>query len=340
MNNYISTTKDLINLVKKFSKETFVAIDTEFIREKYYYPKLCLIQISSQKESYIIDPLSKEIKLDIFWSIIYNNKITKVMHSCRQDLEIFLNINGRLPKQIFDTQIAAMVCGYGDQIGYDKLVKSLINIDIDKSSRTSDWSVRPLNQNQISYAIDDVKFLAKIYPLIKSELSKTNREKWIKDEMSDLSLKKNYQVLPENAWEKIKLRTFNRELINRVKFLAMWREITAKEKNLPKNFLLKDEIILEIAYQNPKTKNEFLKIRGFTEKKFKLIDEISIYLFKANEIPKEEWPKNKSIMRKKSASPAIVDLLKTLLKYKSEVYKVAPKLIAVVFSGEVLSKEV
>ena len=327
MNNYISTTEDLNNLVKFLSKEKFLSLDTEFIREGYYYPKLCLLQISSLKDSFIIDPLSEKIDLSSFWKIIYNDKITIVMHSCRQDLEIFHNINGELPKNIFDTQIAAMVCGYGDQVGYDKLVKSLFNLNIDKSSRTSDWSIRPLNNKQRLYAIDDVKFLAKIYPILKNELFKNKRSKWIEDEFSKLFVKENYILKPDLAWQRINIKTSNREVINRIKFLAGWREDYAQKNNLPRNYILKDDLIIEIAYQCPSSSQDFLKIRGFHKNKVKFISDILLFLSKANSEPKENWPSNPN--KKKSKSyPIIIELLKILLKYKSETFGVAQKLIA------------
>ena len=327
MNNYISTTEDLNNLVQFLSKEKFLSLDTEFIREGYYYPKLCLIQIASLKDSFIIDPLSKKIDLSSFWKIIYNNKITIVMHSCRQDLEIFYNINGKLPKNIFDTQIAAMVCGYGDQVGYDKLVKSLFKINIDKSSRTSDWSIRPLNNKQKLYAIDDVKFLAKIYPILKNEILKNKRSEWIEDEFSKLFIEENYILKPDLAWERINIKTINREVINRVRYLASWREDYAQKHNLPRNYILKDDLIIEIAYQNPLSTEDFSKIRGFHKNKAKYSSSILLFLSKANNTPKENWPSNPFNRKSKSYS-VIIELLKILLKYKSETFGVAPRLIA------------
>ncbi len=327
MHSIINNTETLENVIKKFEHEKFIAVDTEFIRETTYFSKLCLIQLASEKNIIIIDPLASNINLKSLWNLFNKKSPIKVMHSGRQDMEIFYNFNNKLPTPVYDTQIAAMVCGFGDQISYENLVKKLLDIKLDKSSRISDWSIRPLRKEQIEYAIKDVKYLVKIYKLLKEEIDRTNRYSWIKEEMKGLSNINHYKVDPDNVWKKIKLKTNKRSVLNKIKFLASWREKLAIEKNVPKNYIIRDEILSDIAILNPNEISKFKNIRNFQNSKNKFIPELIKVINIAEKVPSNQWPLAKEPF-KKIKSEANIELLRVLLKYVSENEKVAPKLIA------------
>ncbi len=325
----IDNFKDLNSIIKNIQDEDFLAIDTEFIRETTYFSKLCLIQIATKNISFIIDPLSNNINLDPLWEILNKDQIIKVMHSGRQDMEIFYNATGRLPSPVYDTQVAAMVCGFGDQVSYENLVNNLLDIKIDKSSRVSDWSYRPLSDKQISYALADVTYLIKIYEILKKQISKNKRNTWIKEEMYNFTNINNYQIKPEEAWRKIKLKSTKKDFLNRVKFIAEWRELYSIKKNVPKNRTLRDDTLLDIASNNPKNIQDFKRVRGLkiNSKKEILIDLLEV-LKTANKVPEKFWPEQTVFSKNKSSSPATLELLKVILKHVAEEQKVAPKLLA------------
>ncbi len=329
MEKVIISNNELINNLKLIENEDYIAIDTEFIRDTTYFSKLCLIQVASKKHNFIIDPLAEGIDLLLFWNVLIKNSILKIFHSGRQDLEIFYNIFGELPSPIYDTQIAAMVCGYGDQISYENLVFDLLGIRIDKSSRVSNWSFRPLSNKQISYALSDVTHLVNLYKILKKKISANNREKWIEEDMNNLSNIENYKLQPSEAWKKIKFKSFKGENINRLKFLAEWREHLSINRNVTKNKIARDEVLLEIASNDPKDINDFKRIRGLKlDINKKIIEEILLTLEKAREVPKKFWPVINIPKQNKINQPAVLELLKVLLKHVSEEKKVAPKLIA------------
>mgnify|MGYP000411541670 CR=1 FL=1 len=329
MNVIIDNVKDLNSIIKVIQDEDFLAIDTEFIRETTYFSKLCLIQIATKNISFIIDPLSNNITLEPLWEILNKKQIIKVMHSGRQDMEIFYNATGMLPSPVYDTQVAAMVCGFGDQVSYENLVKNLLNIAIDKSSRVSDWSFRPLSNKQISYALADVTYLIKIYEILKKKISKNKRNTWIKEEMYNFTNIKNYQIKPDEAWKKIKLKSTKKDFLNRVKFIAEWRELYSIKKNIPKNRTMRDDTLLDIASNNPKNIQDFKRVRGLNinSKKEILIDILGV-LKTANKVPEKFWPEQTVFNKNKSSSPATLELLKVILKHVAEEQKVAPKLLA------------
>ena len=329
MSVIIDNFKDLNSIIKIIQDEEFLAIDTEFIRETTYFSKLCLIQIATKNISFIIDPLSNNINLEPLWEILNKDQIIKVMHSGRQDMEIFYNATGRLPSPVYDTQVAAMVCGFGDQVSYENLVNNLLDIKIDKSSRVSDWSYRPLSNKQISYALADVTYLIKIYEILKKQISKNKRNTWIKEEMHNFSNINNYQIKPEEAWKKIKLKSTKKDFLNRVKFIAEWRELYSIKKNVPKNRTLRDDTLLDIASNNPKNIQDFKRVRGLkiNSKKEILIDLLEV-LKTANKVPEKFWPEQTVFSKNKSSSPATLELLKVILKHVAEEQKVAPKLLA------------
>jgi ribonuclease D len=245
---------------------------------------------------------------------------------------------GKLPSPIYDTQIAAMVCGYGDQISYEHLVFDLLNIKIDKSSRVSNWSYRPLSNKQISYALSDVTHLVDLFRILKKKIFENGREKWIEEDMNNLSNIENYKLKPDEAWKKIKYKSFKSEYMNRLKFLAEWREHLSINRNVTKNKIARDEVLLEIASNDPKDINDFSRIRGLKlDKNKNILLEILQTLEKARDVPKELWPTKKISKKNKINKPAVLELLKVLLKHVSEENKVAPKLIAKQIDLEIIA---
>ena len=222
--NIIKDSSTLNKFCSKCIKENVLAIDTEFIRENTYYPVLCLVQIASDTFSAVIDPLSK-IDMKPVWELLSNEKILKVFHAGKQDLEIFFNLTGKIPKPIYDTQIAAMFCGLGDQVSYDRIVNRFLGVTISKESQFSNWLQRPLTNKQLQYALSDVNYLIKIFPFIKKIIRETNRVEWVEKEFQYLTNKKIYDINPNEVWKKIKIKNPNREILNLLKYLAEWREI-------------------------------------------------------------------------------------------------------------------
>ena len=329
MGEIVETNIALEKNLKLIENEEYISIDTEFIRDNTYFSKLCLIQVASKNHSFIIDPLKEDVKLDSLRKILNKDTIIKIFHSGRQDMEIFYHLFGELPKPIYDTQIAAMVCGFGDQVSYENLVNTLLNIRIDKSSRVSNWSFRPLTEKQIIYALSDVTHLVRIYEKLKNQISNGNRSLWIEDEMKSLSEIKNYEINPSEAWMKIKIKSTKREYLNRVKFLAEWRENVSIKSNIPKNRIMRDDTLLDLASINPKSNEDFKRIRYFNiERDVEKINQISEILNKAQGVPEKLWPENKNIKKNKVKSLAILELLKVLIKHVCEEQKVAQKLIA------------
>ena len=329
MGEIIETNIALEKNLKLIENEEYISVDTEFIRDNTYFSKLCLIQVASKNHSFIIDPLKEDVKLDSLRKILNKDTIIKIFHSGRQDMEIFYHLFGELPKPIYDTQIAAMVCGFGDQVSYENLVNTLLNIRIDKSSRVSNWSFRPLTEKQIIYALSDVTHLVRIYEKLKNQISDGNRSLWIEDEMKSLAETKNYKLNPSEAWMKIKIKSTKREYLNRVKFLAEWRENISIKSNVPKNRIMRDDTLLDLASINPKSNEDFKRIRYFNiERDVEKINQISEILNKAQGVPERLWPENKNIKKNKVKSFAILELLKVLIKHVCEEQKVAQKLIA------------
>ena len=325
----ITDTATLNEIAATFSKAPFLAIDTEFMRETTYYPLLCLIQVSDGDRAVAIDPLAPDLDLSAFWALLQNTNITKVFHAGRQDLEIFVHLMGALPAPIYDTQIAAMVCGLGDQVGYDKLVNHYKTIEIDKSSRFTDWSKRPLSDNQLRYALDDVIHLADIYPRMIDELATAGRADWLDEELAVLRDITIYKPDPENMWQKVKIRNARPVLLNRLKFLASWREREAQKRNLPRNRLLRDETLLDLAATNPTSRKALDKIRGFPGgSNGKLANHILEILEQAEAADRDDWPKAKQQKRMEKPPQAVIELLRVLMKEVCERHQVAPKLLA------------
>jgi ribonuclease D len=336
----ITTAKDLKSLCNRLKKADFITVDTEFIREKTYWPHLCLIQVAADdEEAFAIDPLSEEMDLEPFYEIMQNKEVLKVFHACRQDLEIFFNESGKLPTPIFDTQVAAMVCGYGEQVSYEVLVNSLLKKHLDKSSRFTDWAQRPLTPKQLKYALADVTFLRKIFLKLAERIEKLERTSWIRDEMKNLSNKENYINRPEDAWERIKLPNHKPRTLCIVRELAAWREKLAQQVDVPRGRILKDEAIAEIAAHPPSTKEALGKMRnvnqGFADSARG--EEILEAVKRGMEMDEKEGPVREPRTQLPPGLAPTIDLLRVLLKLKCEEHEVAPKLLCTAADLELIA---
>ena len=258
----ITTTESLAALCQQLSTEQFVTVDTEFMRESTYWPDLCLIQIAGETLNGLIDPLAPGIDLHPFFDLMNNPAVLKVFHAARQDIEIMVYRAGIVPHPVFDTQIAAMVCGFGDQVGYEAIVRKLAKAQIDKSSRFTDWSRRPLTEKQLVYALADVTHLRVVYEQLKAQLDKTGREHWLREEMDILTNPATYRTEPEDAWKRIKVRLKSKKQLGVLVALSAWREHEARDKNVPRSRILKDDALAEIAVQCPTTRQALGDLRA------------------------------------------------------------------------------
>jgi ribonuclease D len=335
----VTDTATLKQALAAVSSSEFVAIDTEFMRETTYYPQLCLIQVCANEVSFCIDPMSGGIDLTPFFELLNDRSVVKVFHAGRQDLEIFVHLTGNVPAPVYDTQIAAMVCGLGDQTGYDRLVYSFTRKTLDKSSRFTNWAQRPLSDRQISYALDDVIYLAQIYPKIVSKLSESGRNSWVDTEMAQLSEKQLYINDLNTVWKKMKPRGSRPDMLNRLVHLAAWREQEAQNRNQPRGRILRDDTVMDLAGSNPQSLPEFQKIRGFPGGEGgKLAGPVLAVLQQAAQTPQSEWPTLTRAAREEKAPPDILELLRVLLKHVSEDEQVAPRLIATADELEKLAR--
>ena len=323
--------KDNDTLYKFYNQcinEKVLAIDTEFIRENTYYPSLCLIQIAGSDFASAIDPLSG-VDLSIIWKLLENKNILKVFHAARQDIEIFLNLTGKIPYPIYDTQIAAMFCGLGDQIGYEGLVNKFLGLSVNKELQFTNWLQRPLSKNQIDYAISDVTHLIKIYPIITKLINDSNRTEWVEKEMQSISDQSLYKIDPLDIWKRIKLKNSKPKTLNLLKHLAAWRENECKKQNIPRNKLIRDDVLVNVSYQSPQTIIELKKIRAFPKQlSHKNCNDIIETIQNANRIIQEDWPNVIKTYKKSNISSNSLELLKLLLKFSSEESGLAEKLIA------------
>ena len=325
----IATKDELNSALTRYQNANFLAVDTEFLRERTYYPQLCLIQISDGVNAIAIDPLAPNLDLNPLWDLMRNRNITKVFHAGNQDMEIFLHRMGSLPEPIYDTQIAAMVCGLGDQVGYDKLVKTMLDHDIDKTSRFTDWSKRPLSNRQIVYALDDVIYLAKLYPLMRSKLEAENRSHWLDEEYAKSNDPTTYVTAPETAWQKLKVRNMRPAPLLRLVHLAAWREREAQSRDLPRNRVIRDETLIDLAGSNPKNRNDFANIRNFPGgESGKLVAPISKILDMVAAMPSSSLPTAEKRGPAKRPPAAVMELLRVLLKHVTDKHGIAPRLIA------------
>lgn len=327
----VETNEALAAFLTELAHAPYLALDTEFLRDQTYYPKLCLIQVAAPGIEGIIDPLAPEMDLAPFYELIARPDIVKVMHAARQDIEIFFLQGGVLPNPLFDSQIAAMVCGFGDAASYETLARKIAKVEIDKSARFTDWSHRPLSKRQLEYALADVTHLRVIYEWMKARLEKTGRFAWVAEEVAALQDPHLYKLDPDQAWKRLKPRTSNKRFLGVLAALAAWREREAQARDIPRGRVLKDEALTEIAAHPPETPDALERIRavpkGFANSKLGkgLMDAIAAGMTAAP--PEGALSENKQ-RRRREPSPAVVDLLKTLLRLRAEAAGVAPRLIA------------
>jgi ribonuclease D len=333
----VETNDALLALIEELSRAPYLALDTEFLRDQTYYPKLCLIQVAApgtgggQGVEAIIDPLAPGLELAPFYELLKRPDIVKVLHASRQDIEIFYLQGGVLPHPLFDTQIAAMVCGFGDAASYETLARRIAHVEIDKSARFTDWSHRPLSRRQLEYALADVTHLRVIYEWMKARLEKTGRAGWVAEEVSALQDPALYRLDPELAWKRLKPRTSSRKFLALLAALAAWREREAQARDIPRGRVLKDEALTEIAAHPPESGEALERIRavprGFANSRLGKSLMEAIAAGAGAPVPEGAAPPQPP-RRRREPSPAAIDLLKTLLRLRAEAAGVAPRLIA------------
>ena len=331
----ITKTKDLEEFCDHARNFSYITIDTEFLREKTYFAKLCLVQLAlpgnAKGNVVLVDPLTEdELSFEPLLKLFIDKEIIKVFHAGRQDLEIFYNIGNIIPEPLFDTQIAAMVCGYGEQVSYEILAKKILKINIDKTSRFSDWSKRPLTEAQENYAIADVTHLRGVYEYLAQKLKSNDRASWIKQEMDILKSHKTYDVNPRDAWKKVKVRNKSPKFLSIVRELAALRDNYARKKNIPRNRVFKDDSLLEIASSKPKSLKELRGLRLLSREA--LAEPICSEILEAIDMgincEFETMPKIRLNENKVQKNDALIDLLRVLLKNVSDKNGVSQRLIA------------
>ena len=325
----ISDNRELEAFAGEISEKPFIAVDTEFMREKTFWPILCLVQVAADGAEAIIDPLADGIDLAPLLETLRNPGVTKVFHAARQDIEIFYRLMDEVPAPLFDTQIAAMACGFGDQIGYEPLMRTLVKAKIDKGSRFTDWARRPLTDAQLAYALSDVTHLRDAYAILREKLRESNRAHWVEEEMQALLNTGLYYVKPEDAWRRLRLRGVKPKELGALIKLAEWRENEAHERNVPRSRILKDEAIYELSRLQPASVKELARARSIpngyerSSSGGAILDAVA----EGVKIPRDQLPDIFKPDRQKAPAD-VVELLKVLLKRQCEQFDVAPKLIA------------
>jgi ribonuclease D len=327
----IQTTDSLAALCEALAADSFITVDTEFMRESTYWPDLCLIQLAGSAHNGLIDPQAPGLDLAPFFALMKDERVLKVFHAARQDIEIMVHRSGVVPHPVFDTQIAAMVCGFGDQVGYEAIVRRLAKAQIDKSSRFTDWSRRPLTDKQLAYALSDVTHLRVVYEKLKAELDKTGREPWLREEMAILTSPATYRTEPEDAWKRIKVRLKNKKQLGVLVAVSAWREREAQDKNVPRSRVIKDDALAEIAIQLPQTREALGQLRalprGFGNSR---VGDAILAAVKAGlemaptALPTVDWSRDET----SDQAQAAAEILKLALKVVCEGQGLAPKLVA------------
>ncbi|RWX75829.1 ribonuclease D [Neorhizobium lilium] len=326
----IETTAALQEACAKLAQSDFITIDTEFLRETTFWPQLCLIQMASPSVEVLVDPLAKGLDLQPFFELMANAAVTKVFHAARQDIEIVHHLGGLVPHPIFDTQVAAMVCGFGDSVSYDQLVSRIKNVPLDKSSRFTDWSRRPLSDKQLEYALADVTHLRDVYLFLKAQLEREGRALWLTEEMAVLESPQTYDMHPDDAWLRLKSRLRKPQELAVLKIIAAWREREARSRNVPRSRVLKDDAIYEIAQQQPKDTEALSRLRTVpkgwerSSSGTAIVEAVNAALG----LPKSDMPQPPKHVHVPEGTAAAVELLKVLLKLISDKEGVAAKVIA------------
>ena len=328
--NIVETTRDLRALTARLAKEEFVTVDTEFMRERTFWPKLCLVQVAGDNDVAIIDPLAPGMDLAPLFELMADERVLKVFHAGRQDIEIFHHLTGRVPTPVFDTQIAAMVCGFGDQVSYEALATRLAGARIDKGSRFTDWARRPLSRRQLEYALADVTHLRKVYRRLKEELARSGREDWLKEELAALTSPETYEQEADEAWRRVRFRPRDPRQLALLQRLAGWREEEARRRDLPRRRILKDEAIAEIAGEMPASVEELERLRNVSSgmARSEAGRAILRLVREVRELPEADLPRPE---RRPKPHPegtqARADILKLALKIVSEREGIAPRLV-------------
>lgn len=330
----LTTTAALADFCDEAEGAAYVTVDTEFLRERTYYSKLCLVQLALPEShggaAVLVDPLSEGMDLAPLYALMADESIVKVFHAARQDLEIFWHQGGVIPHPLFDTQVAAMVCGHGEQVGYETLVRKIARASLDKSSRFTDWSRRPLTDAQQKYALADVTHLRVIYEKLSAELERTGRARWVAEEMAVLTSPETYVTRPEDAWQRIKTRSSAPRFLAIVQELAQFREAYAQSRDIPRSRVFKDDALSELASTKPQDMKDLGRSRLLLReaRKGEIADGILAAVKAGQEKPQTDLPQPDKSRDKLNVDPALADLLRVLLKARSDQHNVAPRLIA------------
>ena len=328
--NLITRQNELDAAISDLSKSDFVTIDTEFIRETTFWPELCLIQLATPDTTALIDPLAPGIDLKPFFELMANEQVLKVFHAARQDIEIIFHLGDLIPHPVFDTQVAAMVCGFGESVSYDQLVQRITGEQIDKSSRFTDWRHRPLSDKQLTYALADVTHLIDVYRHLKAELEREGRSEWLTEEMEVLTSRSTYDLHPEDAWKRLKMRLRKPIELAVLQQVAAWREREARERNVPRGRVLKDDAVYEVAQQQPKDAAALSRLRTVPKgwERSSAAGSLMEAVNRALAIPREELPKLPRQSAPSEGASAAAEVLKVLLRIVAEQEGVAAKVVA------------
>ena len=326
----LTRSEDVAAFCERAAQDAFITIDTEFLRESTYWPKLCLIQLGRREEAVAIDPLVDGIDLTPVWELLRNQSVLKVFHACKQDMELFLKVMGDLPQPIFDTQVAAMMLGLGEQVGYDNLIQKVLSRQVDKAAQFSDWSLRPLEPKQITYAIGDVTHLYEAYEILVAQLEEKGRVAWVEEEMAPYGQESLYRVDPEAAWERLKIKNRSKPVLAALKCLARWREGFAQERDLPRGRVLKDDTLVDIAMRRPDSPQAMMKLRGVGEglAKGRTGQAILRAIEEAANLPEDQIPNVAPRPDNVPGAAAKSELLRTLLKICGERASISPRALA------------
>ncbi|MFZ0559439.1 MAG: ribonuclease D [Methylovirgula sp.] len=334
----ITKSHELAEICRRVAQHPFITVDTEFLRETTFWPKLCVVQIASPEEAVAVDALAEGLDLAPFFDLMADPKLIKVFHAARQDIEIVWNLARMVPTPLFDTQVAAMVCGFGEQISYGELVQSIAKVSIDKSSRFTDWSRRPLSEAQVEYAIADVTHLRDIYVYLRDRLTASGRLSWLDDEMALLTSSATYEQHPESAWERFRNRVRKPRDLAILIEVAAWREAEAQSRDVPRGRVLKDDTLMEIALAAPRSAEELGNLRAFPRGMERSRAGIEIVAAVHRGLARDSKTLPKLVRERRSASGgATVELLKVLLRQVGEAHGVAPKMLATVEDLEAIA---
>ena len=341
----ITDSAELTELCETFAQSPYITVDTEFLRERTYWSQLCLVQMARpgdpDEDTVLIDPLAEGLDLAPLYALMANESVVKVFHAARQDVEIFWHQGKVMPKPLFDTQVAAMVCGYGEQVGYETLVRKVAKAEVDKSSRFTDWSRRPLSDKQIRYAAADVTHLRVIYENLAAKIDAAKRHHWVAEEMAILTDPATYDLDPDKSWRRVKARSNSPKFLAVVQAVAAWRERMAQERNVPRGRILKDDALLEVVTAQPKDADDLGKLRLLQREARKPATSEGLLAAVAEGLacPPDQRPRLPPPARRKEGSSAIADLLKVFLKAKADEIGVASRLIAPAAEIEALAGE-